>query len=108
MGTPTFFGWVKPTLNLKFEDVKDNITLDQALMIKFCDLCMEILAIVGIPMLCIMGPLHWMYGECAGIEDQPLLCHGKADHMSYLSFGNVRNGSWLYFVHGMIVWGVVL
>merc|ERR1712087_646416 len=56
----------------------------------------------------IMGPLHWMYGECAGIEDQPLLCHGKADHMSYLSFGNVRNGSWLYFVHSMIVWGVVL
>merc|ERR1719238_2538724 len=58
---------------------------------------MKILAIIGVPMLCIIGPMNCFYGGHAAGED----------YLSYLSFGNVENGSQLYWVHACCVWGVV-
>jgi len=48
--------------------------------------------------LCVMGPLHLFFGGFAA---------GK-DYMSYLSMGNVEQGSWLYWLHGLVVWYVVV
>merc|ERR1719210_507167 len=67
-------------------------------MIEFTHLSMKILSIIGIPMLCIRGPMNCIFGGNAAGQD----------HLSYLSFGNVQNGSWLYWVHAFVVWGVVI
>mmetsp|Transcript_145625 Transcript_145625/g.257226 ORF Transcript_145625/g.257226 Transcript_145625/m.257226 type:complete len:571 (+) Transcript_145625:1-1713(+) len=55
------------------------------------------MAVIGIPMICIMGSMNWAFGGHAAGEDR----------LSYLSFSNVEEGSWLYWVHCFVVWGVV-
>jgi hypothetical protein len=95
-------------------DPNGALTLDQAMLLEFTQLGMRIMAIIGIPMICIMGPLHWIFGGNGAGED----------HLSYLSFGNVKScgddpdhpgtrmnpefqGCWLYNIHAFVIWGVV-
>lgn len=75
----------------------DNVGLDHAMLLEFTKLAMRIMQTIGIPMLLIMGPIHCIFGGHPAGED----------HLSYLSFGNVVNGSHLYWIHAFIVWGVV-
>jgi len=92
-----FFGWARAGLSTTVEEAAETVGLDQAMMIEFCNLSMKIMAIIGVPMFFIMGPVNWIFGgNAAGL-----------DHMSYLSFGNVENGSKLYWIHALCVWGVV-
>lgn len=93
----SMFGWIGGSLGATTEQVTESVGLDQAMLLRFTELGMKILAIIGIPMLCIMGPLNCFVGPYAAGED----------HLSYLSFGNLENGSWLYWVHAFAVWGVV-
>jgi len=58
---------------------------------------MNILGFLSMPLLCVEGPMNLLLGGNAA---------GK-DYLSYLSFGNVKEGSWLYWVHCFLVWGVV-
>jgi hypothetical protein len=109
---PGYFGWVRPVLDLKIEDVAEKISLDHAMLLEFCNLCMKILAAIGAPMIFVMGSMNYFFGGRAAGED----------HLSYLSFGNVcahdaipspdthcdGKGSWLYWIHALCVWGVVL
>lgn len=96
--TDTTFGWYRPVMDLTIDEVTEHITLDHAMMLEFTHLAMKILAWVGIPMLLICGPLNCAFGGNAAGED----------HLSYLSFGNVKNGSQLYWLHCFVVWYVVL
>jgi len=94
----TFFGWFSPTISVTVEETERSVGLDHALMLEYTHLCMKVLAIIGIPMLFVIGPCNLAFGGRAAGDD----------HLSYLSFGNVEDGSKLYWVHAFVVWGVVL
>lgn len=91
------FGWLKASWRVTTEQAIDNCGLDQAMLLTFMGLGMKIMAILGIPLLCILGPVHAIFGGHAA----------GSDHLSYLSFGNVENGSNLYWIHAFVVWAVV-
>lgn len=97
-----WFDWVRCSwgVGLFSQDgvkgVDEACGLDQALLLHFTNLCMKVSAVVGLPTLLILGPLHWAFGGNAA----------GGDHLSYLSMGNVQLNSWLYWVHPLVVWGV--
>merc|ERR550537_638023 len=70
------------------------------MLLQFTKVCMHILMYIGVPMICIVGPMNRAFGG------QPAWAIG--DYLSSLSFGNVENGSWLYWVHAFVVWYVVI
>jgi len=94
----TFWGWYPTSRAITIDEIAQYITLDHAQLIEYARLCMQIMAIIGMPMFFVIGPLNW---GCGGLAAGP-------DHLSYLSFGNVENGSWLYWLHSFVVWGVVV
>jgi len=94
---PDNVGWIQASIRLSVADVAESVGLDHALLLEFLHLGMKILLCYGTPMLLIMGPMNCFLGGNAAGED----------HLSYLSFGNVEWGSWLYWVHAFCVWGVV-
>jgi hypothetical protein len=68
------------------------------MLLEFMNLGMRISALIGIPMFCILGPIHYIFGGNAAGED----------HLSYFSFGNIRTGEkWHYWVYAFVVWAVV-
>jgi hypothetical protein len=75
----------------------ETVGLDHAMLVQFMTLAMKIMATIGVPMFFIMGPINCFFGGHAAGDD----------HLSYLSFGNVVNGSQLYWIHACIVWAVV-
>jgi len=94
----TMFGWVRPTLRITPPQIAKSITMDHAMMIEFTNLCMKIMTVIGLPMFFIIGPMNWIFGGNAAGEDR----------LSYLSFGNVQDGSQLFWIHAFVIWGVVL
>merc|ERR550534_1124571 len=91
------FSWIKASLSATQQGHIDSIGLDRAMLLHFPVVCMKVCAVVGGPMLFILGPLHAFFGGHAAGQD----------HMSYLSAGNVEKGSWLYLIYPAIAWGVV-
>jgi hypothetical protein len=91
------WGWMQASWSLTTEQVVENAGLDQAMLLEFMHMAMKITAIIGVPMFCIMGPVHYLFGGHAAGDDR----------LSYLSFGNVEDGSNLYWLHACLVWGVV-
>mmetsp|Transcript_97 Transcript_97/g.238 ORF Transcript_97/g.238 Transcript_97/m.238 type:complete len:760 (-) Transcript_97:181-2460(-) len=94
----TTWGWWSTTLGLKIDDVAENISLDTAMMIEYTHWCMKVLLWIGIPMFFVVGPINMLFGGYAAGED----------HLSYFSFGNVENGSDLYWMHAVMIWYVTL
>jgi len=92
----SMFGWLWETWEMSVDEVAERITLDHAMMLEFTHLCMKILAFIGLPMILVMGPINCFFGGNAAGED----------HLSYLSFGNVENGSQLYWIHCIVIWCV--
>lgn len=92
------WGWLKAAWGVTTADAMENAGLDQAMLLEFMNLGMKIMACIGIPMFFLMGPIHCVFGGHAAGED----------HLSYFSFGNVTNGSRLYWIHAFVVWAVVL
>lgn len=80
------------------EELIDSVGLDHALLIEYTNVGMRIMKWIGVPMLCVIGPMNCKFGGNNAGED----------HLSYLSFGNVVNGSWLYWIHAACVWYVVV
>jgi len=92
-GEHGFFAWIIPCFKHDVDDAWTRGGLDAALTLKFCDLGMDILGRIGVPMVCIMCPLHYFYGGDAA-EDQ----------LSSLAMGNVINHHpWMYYLHAVIV-----
>jgi len=94
----TTWGWFGATLALKIDDVAEQISLDHAMMIEYTHWCMKLLLWIGVPMFFVIGPINCLFGGYAAGED----------HLSYLSFGNVENGSNLYWMHAVVIWYVVI
>jgi hypothetical protein len=93
-----YMGWYAAARDADFEKTADGIGLDNALMIKYCDTCLKMLVTYGFPIFFVIGPMNCAFGGFAA---------GK-DYLSYLSMGNVEDGSWLYFVHMCVVWFVIV
>eukprot|EP00928_Gymnodinium_smaydae_P044936 TRINITY_DN299_c1_g1_i5.p1 TRINITY_DN299_c1_g1~~TRINITY_DN299_c1_g1_i5.p1 ORF type:complete len:771 (-),score=164.49 TRINITY_DN299_c1_g1_i5:68-2380(-) len=94
------WGWWTASMNTDIDEIADTMGLDQAMLLAFAELGMRILKLVGIPMICIVGPINCAFGG------QPAWAIG--DYLSSLSFGNVENGSPLYWMHSLVVWYVVI
>ena len=92
------WGWLRAATALNIDDVEAAAGLDAAMMVEFADLSMQILAIIGLPLICILCPLHFF---CGGNLEQ-------VDLLSWIGMANVEQGSWLCWVHSGIVWFVVL
>lgn len=94
------WGWWRASMDTTTEQVADTLGLDMAMLLEFTNLGRTMLVRIGVPMLLIIGPMNCAFGG------QPAWAEG--DYLSSLSFGNVENGSWLYWVHAFVVWYVVL
>lgn len=92
------FGWARAALGISVLEIQDSVGLDQAMLMEFTQMNMKILAMLAIPIVCIMGPIHYLFGNNAAGND----------YLSYISFGNVEKGSWIYSVHCISVWLVVV
>jgi hypothetical protein len=92
-----FCTWVSTSMRLTPEEVIKTKGLDAAMVLKFHDLCIKILLTLGLPMVLIMCPMHYRYGDAAEI-----------DPMSQIDMTNMTDGCWLYWIHAMIVWIVVV
>ncbi|CAJ1454563.1 unnamed protein product [Effrenium voratum] len=80
------------------EEIEAAAGLDAAMMVEFAELSLQILAIIGVPFVCILCPLHFYFGGECNQEDQ----------LGWVGMANVEQGSWLCWVHGGLVWYVVL
>jgi hypothetical protein len=120
--TNSAFGWFRAAFSYELAErwlwaegtsLAGALTLDQAMLLEFTKMGMWVFSIIGVPMMFIMGQLHWRFGGNGAGED----------HMSYLSFGNVLScgtdpatstrlnpefkGCWIYNIHAFMVWVVV-
>jgi hypothetical protein len=107
------WNFIRVALSTTTQEVAEHLTLDSAMLLEFTNLSMKILFLLAVPMTLIMGVIHFVFGGNAAGED----------HMSYLSIGNVKSCStgsdgkrlfpgfshcWIYDVHALVVWVVVL
>lgn len=91
--------WVRGSLCTTVDDIQEHIGLDSAMLIEFSHLAMKICATIGIPMCLMMCPAHVWVGGMSPYEVDPL---------SRIGMANIASGSWLYWVHAVIVWLVIL
>jgi len=93
-----YLGWLWATYSLETKDLIEPCGLDQAMFLEFTHLAMKITALVGIPMIFIMGPINYAFG---GAEI-------RYSDMSVLSLSNVKQGSPLWWVYSLVVWAVAV
>ena len=92
------WGWLRAAMSVNLDEVEAAAGLDAAMMVEFADLSMQILAIIGLPLICVLCPLHYF---CGGGDDLD-------DPLSWIGMANVESGNWLCWVHSGIVWFVIL
>mmetsp|Transcript_77288 Transcript_77288/g.250152 ORF Transcript_77288/g.250152 Transcript_77288/m.250152 type:complete len:1162 (-) Transcript_77288:249-3734(-) len=92
------FGWVLPSAKLTVSDVISEVGLDHGMFIQFLNFAIRLLLFVGIPMIVILCPLHFLFGGNAAGQDK----------LSTFDMGNVKRGSWLCWLHAGCVWYVVV
>mmetsp|Transcript_132332 Transcript_132332/g.329973 ORF Transcript_132332/g.329973 Transcript_132332/m.329973 type:complete len:1032 (-) Transcript_132332:273-3368(-) len=93
-----FFDWIAASFVLRTPEIITSAGLDQAMLVQFANMGMMTFASIGIPMLLIVAPMHiFLGGNAAG-----------NDYLSWQGFANVEKGSFLCWVHAIIVWMVVL
>eukprot|EP00930_Biecheleria_cincta_P040959 TRINITY_DN28044_c0_g1_i1.p1 TRINITY_DN28044_c0_g1~~TRINITY_DN28044_c0_g1_i1.p1 ORF type:complete len:862 (+),score=124.99 TRINITY_DN28044_c0_g1_i1:35-2620(+) len=92
-----WLAWLPTVINLTVDDVAGVVGLDAAMLLEFHHLALQILAVVGVPLIVVLCPLHYYFG---GMAD--------ADQYSRLGMGNVAQGSSLCWLHAGVVWFVVL
>lgn len=89
----SFFGWIRASLDTTGKMAANTAGLDGAMLLEFFTMCCKILAVIGIPMVCIMCPLHFFYGG-GGLS---------AKSISSIAMGNVIvHHPWLYYLHAII------
>jgi len=93
------FAWLLNSLQMSSEDVEVVAGLDQALLLDFLGLCIQIVCVVSGPLLLVFCPLHLLGGGEA---------MARGDLLGCIGMGNVAEGSWIFWVHAGAVWYVVL
>jgi len=94
----SYLGWFYSAWALDIDDVQRTAGLDAAMLLEFCDLGMKLMLIIGAPMLICMVPVYALLGDGAAGDDS----------LSWIGMGNIREGSWLYWVVALQVWYVVI
>lgn len=95
---PSFFGWMWASYTLRIDDITEVAGLDHGMSITYLNLSMQIILAIGLPALFILVPLH-------------IFCGGNAagkDVLSWQGIANVKEGSWIFWVHAVFVWYIVL
>mmetsp|Transcript_42313 Transcript_42313/g.74197 ORF Transcript_42313/g.74197 Transcript_42313/m.74197 type:complete len:833 (-) Transcript_42313:144-2642(-) len=93
----TLFGWVLDSRRLTVDEIIRYAGLDCGMLVEFINFGSRVMLIIGLPMILIMCPLHYLFGGA-----------GVIDPLSKLDMANVADKSWLYWIHAGIVWGVVI
>jgi len=100
----TVFSWMRLSLRGMLRDddnfssfVQQRCGLDAAMLLVFIDLCIKLFLAVGMPLVFVLCPLHFMAGR-----------EVKTDFLDKLSMRNLINGSQLYWCHTVAVWYVVV
>lgn len=92
------FGWVVENYTKSFDTIELEAGFDHALHIMYVKLACRWCVLVGVPLVAILCPLHYFCGgDAAGV-----------DRLSHVGFGNVKHGSWVCWVHAVMVWYVVI
>jgi len=75
------------------------------MLLRFSEVAMKITAIVGLPLVLLVGPCHcFLGGYRAGAPGT-----AEADYLSYWGMANVVDGHpWLYWAHALILWLVIV
>jgi len=99
----SLFGWLHASWDLDIDDVEHTRGLDQAMHLEFMHFSMRLLVLIGVPLVCVLGPLHWL---CGG--GRP-----GTDTLSKWGMANVADASdgpteWIYWIHSALVWAVVV
>eukprot|EP00930_Biecheleria_cincta_P090505 TRINITY_DN798_c0_g1_i2.p1 TRINITY_DN798_c0_g1~~TRINITY_DN798_c0_g1_i2.p1 ORF type:complete len:797 (+),score=140.85 TRINITY_DN798_c0_g1_i2:1761-4151(+) len=88
--------WISSSLKLEMNDHIKYAGLDHAMLLEFCNLSMRLCAYIGVPMVCIMSPLYYLFGHGQAEED--------GDNLTLIAMGNVKFlHPWLYYVDGVVV-----
>mmetsp|Transcript_69559 Transcript_69559/g.126874 ORF Transcript_69559/g.126874 Transcript_69559/m.126874 type:complete len:810 (-) Transcript_69559:38-2467(-) len=95
--TDGFFGWMRASMSVSVLEAVPISGLDSALFLEFQKMCMNITASFGLPLLLIIGPINFIFGGGAAGDDT----------LSYFCINNVQNESPLFWMHALVVWGVV-
>mmetsp|Transcript_125170 Transcript_125170/g.227697 ORF Transcript_125170/g.227697 Transcript_125170/m.227697 type:complete len:859 (-) Transcript_125170:268-2844(-) len=92
------YKWAQYSFAYSREQVIETCGLDAAMLIAFDSMAMEILAIIGIPLILLGFPTYYFLGGMAAGEDK----------LSYLGIGNVKEGSWIFVPVSFSTWFVVV
>jgi len=92
------FAWIPAAATVSIDEVQQHVSLDAAMLLEFSNLAIKLMAVIGLPLCLVMCPANrWLGGKP----------YGEEDSLSSISVANVKEGSWLYWVYGLIVWLVV-
>mmetsp|Transcript_54023 Transcript_54023/g.94866 ORF Transcript_54023/g.94866 Transcript_54023/m.94866 type:complete len:804 (+) Transcript_54023:78-2489(+) len=92
-----FFGWTRLSRKATTEMIIQSSGLDMAMLIEFTKLGMRITALLSVPAICILSPIHTLFGT------------GRLqDPISRVSMENIPHGSNLYLFHAIYMWYVIL
>merc|ERR1719197_417930 len=94
----TYFGWVEAAWNVTFEEIEKTAGLDAAMFMEFIRMALRLCAMIGVPMVLILCPLHYFAGHDA-----------VGDRLSEIGMGNIveKHGGYAYWVHAVFVWFIV-
>jgi len=94
-------GWAYASFRTTTDEAVNCAGLDQALLIEFCDVAMNILFRVALPTTLVLCPMHFFFGGNVAAE--------LGDNLSRVGMLNVlREHPWILYVHAFFVWFVVL
>eukprot|EP00927_Polykrikos_kofoidii_P054680 TRINITY_DN49068_c0_g1_i1.p1 TRINITY_DN49068_c0_g1~~TRINITY_DN49068_c0_g1_i1.p1 ORF type:complete len:889 (+),score=104.74 TRINITY_DN49068_c0_g1_i1:122-2788(+) len=93
--TDSNWSWIHASLSLRLNDIHRFVGLDMAMQVEFCQLAIRTLIVVGVPLVFILGPLHCLFGNNNRTRNGVLTNYG---------LGNVEDGSWLFWIHSLVVW----
>jgi len=91
-----FFGWATAGLSVSQEQMRTCVGVDEMMLIEFANFSMRLLFVIGVPLVCILCPLHLFVGG------------NHVDRLSQLGMANMSTGSYAIWVHVFMIWYVVL
>jgi len=95
----TFFGFFSDSTRYSSMQLAEHVGLDQAMLLEYCNLCMKVLFVIGIPLLLIEAPLNIFAGGNAAGQD----------HLSWQGMANVDDDrKYIYWFYAVLVWWVVV